>query len=99
MFRQFINWRIGLALIAILIVSGTIFYSQYLARKIAKDEKQKVVQWVEASKFLINAKNDVDITLASQIVTENKSIPIIWTDETDKIIDYINLDSVQAAGN
>ena len=99
MFRQIINWRTGLALIAILIVSGTIFYSQYLARKIARDEKQKVVQWVEASKFLINAQNDVDITLASQIVTENKSIPIIWTNEKDVIIDHINLDTAKTADN
>ena len=55
MFRQFLNLRTGLAAIAILIVSGTIFYSQYLARKIAKEERQKVEQWVEAGKFLINS--------------------------------------------
>ena len=68
MFRQLLNWRTALALIAILIVSGTIIYSQYLAKKIAKDEKQKVEQWIEASKFLINAPNDADITFASRIV-------------------------------
>jgi hypothetical protein len=85
--------------VAILIVSGTIFYSQYLAQKISRDEKQKVVQWVEASKFLINAPNDVDITFASQIVTENKSIPIIETNEKDSITDYRNLDSAKSAEN
>jgi hypothetical protein len=53
MFRQIINLRTGLALIAILIVSGTIFYSQYLARKIAREERQKVEQWVEAGKSLL----------------------------------------------
>lgn len=99
MFRQIINWRTGLALVAILIVSGTIIYSQYLAKKIAKDEKQKVVQWVEANQFVINANSDVDITLASKIITENNTIPIIETNEKDSITDFRNLDSAKSANN
>lgn len=99
MFRQIINWRTGLALVAIMIVSGTIFYSQYLAKKIAKDEKQKVVQWVEANQFVINANSDVDITLASKIITENNAIPIIETNEKDSITDFRNLDSAKSANN
>ena len=55
MFRQLLNLRTVLAIVAIFIVSGTVFYSQYLARKIAKEEKQKVEQWIEAIKFLINS--------------------------------------------
>ncbi len=88
-----------LALVAIIIVSGTIFYSQYLAKKIAREERQKVEQWVEAGKFLINAPINADITFASRIVTENKSIPIIETNEKDSITNYINLDSAQVARN
>ena len=42
MLRPFLNWRTLLALIAILIVSGTIWYSSYLAEKIKKDEQHKV---------------------------------------------------------
>ena len=42
MIQPLFNWRTGLALIAIAIVSGTIFYSQYLARKIGREERQKV---------------------------------------------------------
>jgi Histidine kinase-, DNA gyrase B-, and HSP90-like ATPase len=96
MFRQLLNWRTALALIAILIVSGTIIYSQYLAKKIAKDEKQKVEQWIEASKFLINAPNDADITFASRIVTENNSVPIVETNGKDVPSGmYANLDSAK----
>lgn len=99
MFRQFINWRTLLALLAIVIVSGTIFYSQYLARKIAREERQKVEQWIDAGKFLINAPIDADITFATRIITENKVIPIIETTEKDSIIQFVNLDSAKAAGN
>ena len=97
MFRQLLNWRVLLALLAIIIVSGTIFYSQYLARKIARDERQKVEQSIDAIKFIINAPSDADITFATKIVTGNKSIPIIETNEKDSITQYINLDTAKSA--
>jgi signal transduction histidine kinase len=96
MFRQLLNWRTLIALIAIFIVSGTIIYSQYLAKKIARDERKKVEHWVEATQFLINAPNDADLTLASRIVTENTSIPIIETNEKDSVTNSINLDSAKS---
>ena len=99
MFRQFLNWRTGLALIAIFIVSGTIIYSQYLAKKIAKDERQKVEEWAKAGQSLISSPENSDTRLASFILIENKSIPIIWTNEQDSIIEYVNLDSAKAAQN
>ena len=95
MFRQYLNWRTALALIAILIASGTIFYSQYLARKIKAEEKLRVEQWFKAGKFIISAPDSVDISFASQIVTENKTIPIIETNEKDSISNFINLDSAK----
>jgi hypothetical protein len=97
MFQQLFNWRTTLAFVAILIVSGTIFYSQYLARKIAKEERQKVEQWAEAGKFLINSTPDGNSNLAIMIITENKSIPIIETDEKDSITNHINIDSASIA--
>ena len=86
-----------MAAIAILIVSGTVFYSQYVAHKIAKEEKQKVEQWIEAGKFIITAPENADTKLASMITTENTSIPIIETNERDSITSYVNLDSAKAA--
>lgn len=97
MFRQLINWRTLLALLAIVIVSGTIFYSQYLSRKIAREEREKVEQWIDAGKFLINAPIDADITFATRIITGNKVIPIIETNEKDSILQFVNLDSARVA--
>jgi signal transduction histidine kinase len=58
-----------------------------------------VEQWIEASKFLINAPIDANISFASRLVTENKSIPIIETNEQDSITNYVNLDSENASKN
>lgn len=99
MLFQYFNWRTLLALIAIGIVTGTIFYSNYLATQIAKDERVKVEQWVEAGKFLITAPVDADTKLPSLIRNEQKSIPIIETDEKDSIVSFINIDSAKAAAD
>lgn len=96
MLSQLINWRTGLAAIAIAIVSGTIVYSQYLARKIAGEERVKVEQWVEASMSLLNP-DITDIRLPFKIISDNHDIPIIETNEKDSITNYVNLDSAKVA--
>ncbi len=96
MIRQLLNWKNLLALIAILIVSGTIFYSKYLAGKIALKERQKVEEWVEASNSLLNPNNN-DTRLPLKIIQDNDDIPIIWTNEKDSIVDHKNLDSAKIA--
>jgi hypothetical protein len=93
MYSQFFNWRTFLAFVAILIVTGTIFYSKYLANKIAKEERQKVEEWVEASTSIVNPNNAEDTRLPLKIIRDNIDIPIIWTNEKDSIIDHKNLDS------
>src|SRR3954470_17897275 len=96
MIQQWLNWRTVLTLFAICIVSGTIFYSNYLAKKIAEDEKQKVETWVEAQRTILNATDQTSLNLATRISTENDDIPIIETDEKDSITNnYLNLDSVK----
>lgn len=83
MFFQIINWRTWLGLLAIGIVSGTIFYSNYLSKKIAHDEKEKVEVWVQSLKTraLTNEQSALDLT--NTITSHNTDIPIIETDEHD----------------
>ena len=93
MLRQLFNLRSALALIAVAIVTGTIFYSNFLSKKIEVEEREKINQWVEANKFIATAPQNVDITLASEIQQKNTDIPIIWTNENDSIIDSRNIDT------
>ena len=93
MFSSLFNWRTSLAIIAIAIVTGTIFYSNFLSKKIAADEKQKVEQWLQAATE-INSSNTGSTDLAGKILTENSiGIPMITVTETDSILDHYNLDS------
>lgn len=96
MFPQLFNWRTALALIAIAIVTGTIFYSNYIAKKIEKDERQKVFLWTEANKMVLAAPENADLSLAITIQQTNNDIPIIQTNDKDSIVDFRNLDSSKA---
>jgi len=94
MFSQLLNWRTLLAILAISIVSGTIFYSNYLSRKIADDERRKVNVWVESLKTRSITNDEAALNLTNVITNENTEIPIIGTDEYDNPIgEFLNLDS------
>ena len=95
MFTQFFNWRIGLAAIAIAIVSGSIFYSNYLAKKIAAEERLKIEQWVEAVKDISDSTVSPTNLSGKILVENNKDIPIIAVNEKDSIFESNNLDSLR----
>jgi signal transduction histidine kinase len=99
MISSLFNWRSGLALIAILIVGSTVFYSQYLAKKIAREERLKVEQWVEAARLLVNDTSGISTKLVTLIIPENKTIPIIGTNEKGIIVSIANLDSAKLASD
>ena len=100
MIQQWLNWRTLLTFIAILIVSGTIFYSNYLGKKIAAEERQKVETWVEAQRTIASANDQTSLNLASRILTENDDIPIIETNERDSMTNNVmNLDSTLIAND
>jgi signal transduction histidine kinase len=93
---HWLNWRIILVCIAIVLVSGTIFYSQYVSGKIAREERKNVEAWVEAQRTILNSSDSASINLATKISTENSQIPIIETNEKDSITgNYLNLDTVE----
>lgn len=96
MIRPLFNWRTGLAIIAIAIVSGTIIYSQLLAKKIAGEERQKVEQWVEASKLAIMDTTGLSDKLVAAIIVGSNTLPIIETDEKGRVMQS-NLDPAKVA--
>ncbi len=94
MVATWFNWRTLLVIVAVLIVSGTIVYSQYLSGKIAKEERKNVEAWVEAQRTILYSSDTASINLATKIITENDQIPIIETNEKDSITgNFLNMDT------
>jgi signal transduction histidine kinase len=94
MLSQLLNWRTALAMVAIAIVTGTIFYSNYLSKKIAADQRKKVNVWIQSLKTRGTTTDQSALDLTNIITTENTEIPIIGTDEKDNPInEYLNIDT------
>ncbi len=93
MFSNLFNWRSALAVIAIAIVTGTIFYSKYISNKLANDERKKVNVWVQSLKTRAASTEESALALTNIITSENTDIPIIETDENDNPSGaWLNLD-------
>lgn len=100
MFQSFWNWRTLLALVAMIIVTGTIFYSKYLSEKIDREEKVKVTAFAESLKIKALSNDENVIRFTNQIAVDNTEIPIIETDEKDNPSGiYTNLDSLKVAND
>lgn len=95
MLQALFSWRTLLSIIAIGIVTGSIIYSNYLGRKIGREEKGKVELWVEANTVLLQTNDRNALNLANRISTDNTDIPIIATDDKDSVLDNRNLDSIK----
>lgn len=100
MFRQFLNLRTGLAVIAISIVTGTIFYSEYVASKIRKEERSRVTAFGESLKIKAATDDPNVLEFTGRIAIENDDIPIIETDEKGNPTgNYMNLDSAKVSAD
>ena len=96
MIRQLFNWRTAIALIAVAIVIATIFYSNFLAQKIATQERSKVNVWVQALKTRAETTEHTALDLTNTITSENTDIPILETDENDNPLGGgLNLDTLR----
>ncbi|MEP7111472.1 MAG: HAMP domain-containing sensor histidine kinase [Ferruginibacter sp.] len=96
MITQLFNWRTALAMVAIAIVTGTVFYSNYLSKQIAVDERNKVDVWVQSLKTRAEATEKVALDLTTAITSRNTTIPIIETDEHDNPSgEGLNLDTAE----
>lgn len=93
MFKQFWGWKSLVALVAVLIVAGTLFYVNTLTHRLEQEERQKMTSWVEANKEILQAPEDANLNLAIDIVANNTSIPIIQVDAMGRIVSTNNIDS------
>lgn len=87
------NWKSYFLLLALGIIGGTIYYANYLARKIEKEERQRVAEWIDAKTTLLLVTDPKAIQLANLISKNNEDMPLIATDEIGRIVDYNNIDS------
>lgn len=96
MIRQFLNWKFFLVLLAVVIAFVSLYYANNLTRKLAIEERNKVV-FISQALENIARSTESDIILATSIIEKNTTIPLIQTDEKDSILEVRNTDSTQSS--
>ena len=94
--RKYINRKTILAFGALCIVAASLYYTSMLAGKLAEEEKKKVFQLANALKTSITSNSIQETAFAQNIIAENTTIPLIYTNEKGAIIDSRNVDSTNS---
>lgn len=98
------NYKVKKYIKLILLISAggigisTLFISQNLVKKIAKEEQKKIKNWAEATKIVSDPElnPETDISFYLKIIEDNTTIPVILVDEKNTILSFKNLDSIQS---
>ncbi len=79
-----ISWI--LVLFALLFVGASVWFTHRLSRQFAEVEKQRMAVWAEATRQLVLADENTDISLFSSIIEANTTIPVYMTDADYHVI-------------
>jgi len=67
-------------------------YTGDLFQKISNEERNRIELWAEANKRAATSNNHDDLTFYLNILSGNKTIPVIVVDANDKIVNWRNFD-------
>ncbi|MPQ48545.1 ATP-binding protein [Marinifilum sp. N1E240] len=84
------NWKYHFLIVAVIIILGSILYTNNLVEKLAREEAKKVELWAVGIRELDTNPNQ-DVTLIHNIMEQNETIPVILADENDYIIAHRNI--------
>jgi len=84
------HWKFYFLLIAIIIVFGSILYTNNLVKKLANEEVKKVELWAEGIRSL-QLNPEQDVSLINRILEQNETIPVILIDDDGNVVDYRNI--------
>ena len=93
--RNATRWVLILA--SFVIVSLILWNTYTFFQRFKKDERLKMELWAEAQTNVFTSDVDADISLPLKIISNTTTIPIIVTDENDKIINTTNLEENEEA--
>ncbi len=88
-------WKLMLFFAAIIIGVGSMWYTNKLVTELSREERKKVELWAEATKQLIMADFDQEVSFLTRIIQSNETVPVILVDEQGNIISSANLDSTR----
>jgi hypothetical protein len=92
-FSNFRNAKYVLIAVAAVIAVASLLVSNSIVENLRDEEERRMVVWASAMSSLINAAEDEDVSLELEILSSNKTIPVVVFNENDSILRYNNIES------
>ena len=77
--------------VAMIIVIASGIFTNRLAEKLSGEETKKIEIWAEATRQLVLADENTDMNFLLGIIEDNTTIPVIMTDENDRMLQHRNI--------
>lgn len=90
-FNNFRNAKYVLIPVAALIAVASLLVSNIIVEDLKQEEERRMMVWASAMSSLISADVDEDVSLEEEILSSNKTIPVIMIDEEGEILSYNNI--------
>ncbi|MEP7128557.1 MAG: hypothetical protein ABI729_06805, partial [Chitinophagales bacterium] len=94
-YEQKNTWKLILLITLLLIIITSLLYTNFLAGKLAGEERKKMELLADVYKQLNATSGNVDLGFMFHIIESNETVPLILTDESDNVIGHKNLDSLK----
>ena len=90
-FNNFRNAKYVLIALAAVIAVASLLVSNIIVDDLKQEEERRMEVWASAMSSLINAAEDEDVSLELEILSSNKTIPVIMVSEEGDILSYNNI--------
>lgn len=91
-YRKKLIWKVLLLLFAVIIGLGSLIYTRDLVDRLKTEEKKKAELWAGATRRLVGLSgNPDDFEFLFSIIEDNKTVPVILTDDEQNIISFRNI--------
>ena len=90
-FNNFRNAKYALIVVAAAIDVASLLVSNLIVEDLKQEEERRMMVWASAMSSLISADVDEDVSLEEEILSSNKTIPVIMMNGEGDIVSYNNI--------
>jgi two-component sensor histidine kinase len=84
-------WKAALIAFGVVIGIVSLFYTETFLKELRAEEERKIVLWAKAVEAVFLSEDDSNLAFYSQIIQDNKTIPVILVNDDGEIIAHRNL--------
>lgn len=89
-------WKFLLLLVALIIGGSSMWYTNNLVDKLAKEEIKKLELVASATENITSSSDfGTDLSFSFKVIQENNTVPVILTDAKGEVLSWRNLDSTK----